>query len=194
MKVTAIACLLVVLCTAVASADTFVGNPEPDLPIGPDPASPHAIHTIQASPSCVITDVDICVDIRHTWVGDLTITVTHAPDPTVVLMDRPGVPASTFGCSNDLVCANRICFDDAAGTGVETYCPGVAWPAGSYNPDPGTLAGYNGDDQAGAWTIDVGDGAAGDTGALCEWRVVTTCAVTAVEPATWGQIKNQYSN
>ncbi|MFO7562591.1 MAG: hypothetical protein R6X02_08095 [Enhygromyxa sp.] len=39
-----------------------------------------------------ITDVDVSVDVLHTWVGDLSILINHGATRT--LLDRPGVPAS----------------------------------------------------------------------------------------------------
>src|ERR1043165_9677142 len=44
------------------------------------------------------------LDISHTWVGDLYIEVRHKTpaDYVAVLLDRPGVPQSTFGNSDDL--------------------------------------------------------------------------------------------
>jgi subtilisin-like proprotein convertase family protein len=72
--------------------------------------------------SGLITDVNFSVNMNHTWVGDLRMTLTHQGSGTsVVVMDRPGVPASTYGCSGNNIVAT---LDDEAGSPVENQCAG----------------------------------------------------------------------
>jgi len=49
------------------------------------------------------------LDINHTWVGDLTISLEHA-GTSVTLLDRLGVPETTVGNGADL--AGVYSFDD----------------------------------------------------------------------------------
>ncbi len=112
-----------------------------------------------------ITDLDVDVVASHTWPGDLIFTLTK--DATsVVIIDRPGVPASTFGCSTDNVDAT---LDDASATPVETTCnaspPGIGGTLKPENP----LSAFNGQNRAGTWTLKVTDNFSGDTGALTSW-------------------------
>ena len=112
-----------------------------------------------------ITDLDVDVVAAHTWPGDLIFTLSK--DATsVVIVDRPGVPASTFGCSVDNV---DTTLDDASATPVETTCnaspPGIGGTLKPNNP----LSAFNGQDRAGTWTLKVTDNFAGDTGSLTSW-------------------------
>ena len=119
-----------------------------------------------------IFDVNLSLDISHTWVGDLESTVSSpaATGPvTVQVFDRPGSPPG-FGCRrNDL----NVTFDDeaASGTNIENVCnPGPSPTiSGAYQPQNiGTnpLSDYDGIQPNGAWTFNVSDNAGGDTGTV----------------------------
>ena len=87
---------------------------------------------------------------------------------TVTFYDRPGVPASTFGCSGNDIDAT---LDDEAATPVENECgAGVPAIAGSFIPN-NALAAFDGEDVAGTWRITAYDLAGGDTGTLNTWCV-----------------------
>ncbi len=110
-----------------------------------------------------ITDLTFDLRINHTYVGDLIATLTSPAGTTVTLMDRPGVPASTFGCFRNNVEAT---FDDASGTAVESQCatPGAAIQS-ILNPQ-GSLSSFDGETPAGTWTLTVTDNAGQDTGTI----------------------------
>jgi subtilisin-like proprotein convertase family protein len=112
-----------------------------------------------------IESISVDLEVTHSWVGDLIVTVEHGGD-TVTLVDQPGVPASTFGCSGDNISAN---FDDAAGGTVENVCPATD-PVinGSFQP-VNPLSVFLGDEASGTWTLSITDNAGGDTGTLDEW-------------------------
>ena len=60
------------------------------------------------------------MDAKHAFVGDLTVTLTHQETgTTVTVLDRPGVPATTFGCPRMDVLA---VLDDEAIAPVESQC------------------------------------------------------------------------
>ncbi len=121
-----------------------------------------------------ITDLDVAVEATHTWVGDLTVRLTHVDSGTQVnLIDRPGFTGSGFGCSADNIDA---ILDDAAPSPVEGACPPTGGTA--YSPNQ-PLAGFNGESLAGTWRLTVLDGAGGDTGTLQSWCLL---------PATGGPV------
>ena len=60
----------------------------------------------------VISDLNVRVAISHTYVGDIKIQLRSPLGTLVTLLDRPGVPNSTYGCSNDNM---NVTFDDASG-------------------------------------------------------------------------------
>jgi subtilisin-like proprotein convertase family protein len=141
-----------------------------DLPVG---TSDNASVTSQldVAQDVTITDLDVHVDMNHTWVGDLSITITSPSNTTVTLLDRPGVPASTFGCSDDDL---DVIFDDDAGFPTENHCAGTTpWLTGPASP-VSPLSAFNGESTAGTWTLTVTDGASGDSGTLNTWQLLST--------------------
>jgi len=67
-------------------------------------ASSYAESTINLSSSLEIDHVEIDLDISHTWIGDLRVTLTSPDGTESVLMDRAGVGViSTSGSSQDNV-------------------------------------------------------------------------------------------
>lgn len=117
-----------------------------------------------------ITDVNFRIDgtgaganagVNHTWIGDLRYTLTSPGGTTVAVIDRPGVPATTFGCAADDFIQTLM--DDSAGTPVEGSCsPGLT---GSFSPN-NPLSAFNGEDANGTWTLNVEDFATPDTGSV----------------------------
>ncbi|MEM7249265.1 MAG: proprotein convertase P-domain-containing protein, partial [Acidobacteriota bacterium] len=72
------------------------------------------------------------VEIEHEWVGDLRITLQNPAGTEVVLLDRPGVPASEFGCGDENM---LVFFTDAVTTDLEDRCEGGnPWYIGSAQP------------------------------------------------------------
>ena len=69
-----------------------------------------------------ISDLDVSVDISHTFVGDLVVTLTHVDTGTsVIIIDRPGTDPNigNNGCSSDNIVAT---LDDEAASPVENEC------------------------------------------------------------------------
>ncbi|VAW36204.1 hypothetical protein MNBD_GAMMA01-1912 [hydrothermal vent metagenome] len=104
----------------------------------------------------------------HTWPGDLIFTLSHA-GTSVVLMDRPGVPTTTFGCGQDGVDA---VFDDASATPVETECAAASPGIGGTLAPEQPLSAFAGAEFSGNWVLNVTDNAALDTGNITEFCVV----------------------
>ncbi len=134
-----------------------------------------------------ITDINVLlVSLTHTWVGDLTISLTGPNGTSVVLVDRLGVPQSPVGNSGDNF-INTI-FDDAAALSITT---GSAPFNGSFSPE-NLLTSFNGLDAFGLWTLSVTDSATDDTGSINDWRIdITGNSIgnnnnTVPEPATLG--------
>ena len=127
-----------------------------------------------------LNDVVVDLSVTHSWVGDLIVSVEHG-GTTVTLMDQPGVPASTFGCSGNNVSAS---FDDAAGGTVEDVCPATD-PVinGSFLP-VSALSAFDGAEASGVWTLNISDNAGGDTGTLDEWclnlDIMPTCTLASI--------------
>ncbi|MBK8565584.1 MAG: proprotein convertase P-domain-containing protein [Saprospiraceae bacterium] len=116
-----------------------------------------------------IGDINVYFETNHTWVGDLRATLTSPAGTTITLFDRPGVPASGFGCSADGL---LVTFDDQAlltAADFEAACiannPNTYRPANSFNP-------FEGQNYQGNWVLRVYDAASPDAGNIVEWRLV----------------------
>jgi subtilisin-like proprotein convertase family protein len=119
------------------------------------------------------------LDIAHTWIGDLTVTLV-APDGTQrQLLNRPGRPERNLaGCNSDHV---RAVFDDTAGIDAHRMCadapPASHAMLGTFLPAQ-PLAGFVGKVADGSWRLRVVDSAAADTGTLKDWSLEVDCAPT----------------
>ena len=113
----------------------------------------------------VITDVNVGMQITHTWVGDLVVTVV-APDATeVILYNQPG-------CSFNNIFAVA---DDAAAIAMDTVCTnGDPSIDGTYRPS-NPLAALNGGSGNGVWSLKVQDKVVSDAGTLNNWSLDLTC-------------------
>lgn len=118
-----------------------------------------------------LNDLNVKVRINHTWVGDLVVSLRRDPPggpqgTPVVLIDRPGVPATTNGCSSDNV---DVILDDSGTGPVETACatppPAIAGVLTPNNP----LSAFTNVDFEGNWVLNVSDRVGQDTGNLLEW-------------------------
>jgi hypothetical protein len=118
-----------------------------------------------------VTDVNVSINALHTWPGDVRFQVIHA-GVTRSVIDRPGVPASTFGCATDNF---AVTLDDEGGGGlVENVCGGVA--PGIFSPPSRVpnqlLNGFDNTAMQGNWNLVTDDFyAGGDNGTLTQWCV-----------------------
>lgn len=152
-------------CISVENPVLLCNSPNLDIP---DNDSSGVSDTINISDSATVTDVDVMLIVPHTWPGDVRVTLSHG-GTTRTLIDRPGEPASLYGCSYD----NIDCTLDDEGTApVEETCE-TTTPAitGTLRPNE-ALAGFDGQDMSGAWTLTVSDIESGLTGTFGEWCVV----------------------
>ncbi len=129
-----------------------------------------------------INDLDITLNVNHTWVGDLEFTLEHDDTGTsVTFYDRPGVPSSSYGCSNNNIDA---AFDDEGTDGsVESTCNSNPAIGGSLTPSPDALSAFDGENMNGTWTLTAIDHVSPDPGTLVEWCIVVDANVCAVPTA-----------
>lgn len=104
-----------------------------------------------------VGDVDVSVDVTHTFKGDLRITLISPDGVSVVLHDRSG--SSTDNVIED--------WDDDT------------------NPvdGPGTLADFNNGSSAGTWTLEISDNANSDVGTLNSWTLELASAGADCPPS-----------
>ena len=104
------------------------------------------------------------VEIQHTWVGDVVVSLTHV-SRSAILIDRPGVPERGAGCGADDI---STVLDDEALTPVENECGENPAIDGDHTPN-NPLSVFDGDNAAGIWRLNVSDRFPGDNGALSGW-------------------------
>jgi extracellular elastinolytic metalloproteinase len=162
-----------VLITA-SGAPSCVTYTSTNVPI----ALPNGTTTITSQltvPSgATIGDLDVTVNMAHAWVGDLSMVLTHQNTGTAVtFINRPGVPASTYGCSGDNILAT---LSDEAAAPVENQCAGgTPTINGTFSPN-GALSAFDGENRSGTWQLAVTDHfTSSDSGTLNGWSI-TVCS------------------
>lgn len=121
--------------------------------------TPTVLSTITIPPASGLTITDINVvglNITHSYINDLTVSLTSPANTTVVLFDQICDTYTDFNLNLD---------DQAAAT---IPCPATggtdAQPA---NP----LSAFNGQNSAGTWTLTIQDNADADGGTLNAWAL-----------------------
>ena len=162
--------------TSFQASGSFTTDPllsicsSPSLAI-PDGTGVPVSDAIVVAASGAVADVDVPLDVSHTWIGDLTASVEHGGTTTsVTLLDRPGLPAidPDFGCGNNDVDA---VLDDEGGSAAEDACDPTP-PALSGNLTPaGSLGDFDGLASNTTFTLDIADHATQDLGTLVSWCV-----------------------
>ncbi|WP_298986798.1 proprotein convertase P-domain-containing protein, partial [uncultured Roseibium sp.] len=115
--------------------------------------------TIEIAEGGTIRDVNVSMDIQHTFMADLDITLI-APDGTRIgLIFDQGAGSNPNGV---------ITFDDEA---EQSFSEATEPFVGVWRPTADTLSGLDGLDQAGTWTLEIVDDEAGDTGILRSWSL-----------------------
>ncbi len=145
----------------------------------PDGTPAGVTSTIALSGGGVVTDLNVGINITHTWVEDLTVTLTSPSGTTVTLVQRRGGSGDNF--------TNTV-FDDEAATAISTGTPPFT---GSFQPEA-ALSAFDGQSLAGTWTLKVVDSIGQDVGTLNSWsltRPTVTCSPppppTAAGLASW---------
>ena len=160
---------LAAFVTTSGGTSTVCVSPNVSIPDN-NTAGVDSSQTVAASG--LLTDLNVSVQSTHTWVGDLVFTVKNVGTSTsVTIIDRPGVPASNYGCSYDNIAAT---LDDEAAAPVENQCASST-PAisGTFSPN-NPLAAFDGQQLANTWTLNASDRASGDTGTLTQWCLIAT--------------------
>lgn len=130
-----------------------------DVPIAISASgTPTVTSTLTVPTGGTINDLNV-IDLNgtHTWINDLTFTLTSPQGTSVVL----------FGA----ICGSEdnfdVNFDDGAAPGA-LPCPPVG--GGNYLPQ-GALSAFNGEDAAGVWTLTIADAFNQDGGSLAGWAL-----------------------
>jgi subtilisin-like proprotein convertase family protein len=139
------------------------GSPEVSIP----DATPAGVYdTVTVEDELTVTEVEVYVNLTHTYIGDLIVELESPEGTTVRLHDETG-------SSDDNI---------------------VGWYEADLVVDgPGSLSDFAGESSAGEWQIWVSDNVGADTGVLHTWCVrVYGSSPTGVDDGTSGTIPRAY--
>ncbi|RPI35165.1 MAG: hypothetical protein EHM70_00535 [Chloroflexota bacterium] len=127
-----------------------------------------------------IADLDIYINLEHSWVGDLELTLAHRDSNTSkTMIQRPASPDKDSGCGGDDIIA---ILDDEASLPVGSRCAGSSpTMSGSYLPYE-SLAAFDGESINGIWTLALIDHTSPDAGSLNDWCLEVTLSEEAINP------------
>jgi len=148
-------------------------NNIPEYP-STDTPRPIADNTTFTSPIVVsdtetVLDVEVRLNITHTYDGDLDIFLIGPNGARVELSTDNGGTGENF---------NGTVFDDEATTAITAGTPPYA---GRFRPE-GSLATLDGLAANGTWSLEVTDDAGADVGQLSSWYLILTFASQACGP------------
>ncbi len=112
-----------------------------------------------------VADLDVNIDLFHSFDGDLDVTLTHVPSGTSVVLFQD------VGASNE---GFFIRLNDDAGTDISTATNPKADGAisGTFNPGGAALlSAFDGQDASGEWRLTIADDSGGDSGTLYNWSL-----------------------
>ena len=147
----------------------------PDVPLIIDPSSVVTIASeLPISDGFEITEMKLNIDVSHTFVGDLTMYFrsVNIGGPGILLLDKPGVPNTFFGCPEDNL---KVQFDDNSPNDSEQLnntCVSNAMYAieGVFQPiEP--LSTFVGENSNQTWELSIIDLINLDGGALNSWSL-----------------------
>lgn len=136
-------------CSTETNGDNFI--------IGPN-AGTVTESIISITDDKVIADVNVTVNLNHTFVSDLELKLVGPDNTEVILSFENG------GSGNNYI---DTVFDDDASTSISS---GSAPFTGSYRPD-GDLGDFDGLSSIGDWKLVITDGYDIDGGALLDWTI-----------------------
>jgi subtilisin-like proprotein convertase family protein len=122
--------------------------------VGPQPSYDASTQSfdvsVAAPPNATVLDVNATIQINHTWVSDLTVSVSSPQGTSVTLF------ANQCGTADDV----DAVFDDEAPNPFA--CSGGTPTIGGNLRPQNPLSAFDGEAAAGTWTFTVADGAGGD--------------------------------
>lgn len=125
----------------------------PQLPIS---SATNANATINVIDSIQVHDLDVTLDVSHSWIGDLDISIS-SPEQTTV-----GLIANGLGYVDGI----HTVFDDE---GIDFDPQALPTQQSMQAQGPGVLADFFGQSAQGDWTLGVTDTIASDDGVLDSW-------------------------
>jgi subtilisin-like proprotein convertase family protein len=144
-------------CTANFCHEGCLCYPSSDTPVAiPDLST--VTSSINVPDGFTIDDINLTVDITHTWDADLSVYLISPQSTRVHLFTNVGGGGDNFTSTT---------LDDECVTPISSA---TAPFTGCYQPE-GTLSDFDGENSSGVWTLEITDTMGGDTGTLDSWSL-----------------------
>ncbi len=155
------------------TCNTYTNSTPLVIPDGTGANSPGAVvsNTINVPVTGTISDVNVSLDVTHTWPNDLVIEVDH-PD------------GSTYDIVWDRACSGNDNFNVTLSDGSPTFTC-VANMTGTFSPS-NPLSVFNGLDSNGTWTLYTADFYNADTGQINSWSIEVCTQTATLSTKTFG--------
>jgi subtilisin-like proprotein convertase family protein/uncharacterized protein YvpB len=136
--------------------------------------------TVTINDARFIDDLEIRLNISHTWIGDLSIGLTHNETGTAItLINRPSPTGDENTCGEDNIMA--ILDEDITLPAHRECASSPAAISGIYFPKE-SLAAFDMESISGNWNLSVSDLDSGDSGNINQWCVAATLKDAPVPP------------
>jgi subtilisin-like proprotein convertase family protein len=132
----------------------------------PDPGTVNATLPV-AGLTGAIVDVDVNLNLTHTWNSDLDVFLISPTGTKVELFTDVGINSDNF---------TNLTLDDSAAVPVTA---GLGPVTGRFRPE-GLLSAFNGESANGTWTLEVTDDLVDFSGTIVDWSLTLSTAATAV--------------
>jgi subtilisin-like proprotein convertase family protein len=136
------------------------------------------ISTITLASTDMVSDLNVTIDVNHTWVNDMTILLISPTGTEIRLVARP----CTFAALSNITAT----FDDSGNTVVCATSPAIY---GTVKPLQ-QLSGFNGQPINGVWQLKVLDPYNEDGGAINSWSL----NICSLRQAVMAVVDNSLSN
>jgi subtilisin-like proprotein convertase family protein len=160
--------------TGIISCNNYFST---DIPVTIPTTVATVTSTLNIPSGTSISDLNVNLDITHTWINDLTATLTSPSGTVVTLFASQCDPNSSV---NDVIAT----FDDSGSAIVCGNSPGIS---GVVLPAQ-ALSTFNGENATGIWTLTVADAFNADGGSINAWSL-DICSASALSNA-----ENQLEN
>ena len=155
-----LALALVVAPAAAQTSATYSNTAAGTISETATPCTGPMVRTFNVAANTQITDVNIGVQLGHSYRGDLRVTLTSPAGTVVNLITNVGTGADNL----------NVLFDDSAAASISTHTANDNTSAAppyqrTFRPE-GALADFNGQGTAGTWQLQICDSLNGDSGLL----------------------------
>lgn len=155
-----LALALVVAPAAAQTSATYSNTAAGTISETATPCTGPMVRTFTVAANTQVTDVNIGVQLGHSYRGDLRVTLTSPAGTVVNLITNVGTGADNL----------NVLFDDSAAASISTHTANDNTSAAppyqrTFRPE-GALADFNGQGTAGTWQLQICDSLNGDSGSF----------------------------